>query len=278
MSNSTIELFHYQDIRFGRVHPHTHTHYEFYFFMDGTTKYFIENQQYNLEKGDILMIPPNHLHFPEVIINDKTTPYDRFVLWVNSDHYNALAQNDSSLALMSESITHKQGWHIRPSTEDFHKIKEILSAMSEESTNQELSYQAAIEGYFLQLLVLLNRITQHKSNFRHSYPSKDIYSDIIHYIHSNIRENISIHELSEKFFISKSYISKIFRQYLGISVHQYILKVKTEKIFHEVSKGKTLSEVSYEYGFTNYSSFYRQCMREYNVPPQKLKDSFTDFF
>ncbi len=270
MLGSSIELFHYQDVRFGKVPPHIHNHYEFYFFLEGKATYFIENRQYNLEKGDFLMIPPNILHFPEVMPSIDTTPYDRIVVWLNTEYYDKMTAFDPSLREMLDSVFIHKNWHFRPTTEDFQKIREILSAMVEEQVNQKLSYLASIESYCLQLLVFMNRITQHKSSFQRDYPTKDLYSNIIHYIHKNIKTQLPIEQITTEFFISKSYLSKIFREHLGISVHQYILRIKTDKILEEVKKGRTFSEASYEYGFENYSSFYRRCMREFHTSPKNL--------
>jgi AraC-like DNA-binding protein len=272
MSEKSIEFFHYQDIRFGKVHPHSHSHYEFYFFLDGTTKYVIDNQEFNLEKGDFLIIPPNLLHFPEVSLSNSNRPYERFVIWVEPTYYDSIGSRDASLNYMWEEISPKKSWHIRPEIEKFQSILEILTMMMDESVKQDLSYKIAIESLFIQLLVLINRVIQNKASFQKHNPTKDLYSRIINYIHSHVKEKITLTHLTNEFYVSQSYISKIFVQHLGMSVHQYILRLKLNHILYEVAQGRPVSVVSYEYGFNNYSSFYRQCKKEFGVSPRELKN------
>jgi len=272
MSDNNIEFFHYKDIRFGKVLPHVHSHYEFYFFLNGTTKYVIDNQEFNLEKGDFLIIPPDQLHFPEVSLSDTNRPYERFVIWVSPNYYDSIRKRDDSLDYMWKKISQKKSWHIRPEIESFQKILEILTAMMEESVKQDLSYRIAIESLFTQLLVTINRVIQNKASFQTHNSTKDLYSQIINYIHNHVKENITLEQLSNEFYVSCSYISKVFRQHLGMSVHQYILRLKLDRILYESAQGRPVSVLSYEYGFNNYSSFYRQCKKEYGVSPRELKN------
>jgi AraC-like DNA-binding protein len=271
MSDNSIEFFHYQDIQIGKIHPHVHSHYEFYFFLNGTTKYVIDNQEFNLEKGDFLIIPPDLLHFPEVSLTDSNRPYERFVIWVNPNYYESIRKRDASLDYMWKEISQEKSWHIRPAIEMFQKILEILTLMMDESVNQDLSYKIAIESLFIQLLVVINRVIQNKVSFQKHSLTKDLYSQMINYIYHHVKENITLKQLSNEFYVSCSYISKVFRQHLGMSAHQYILRLKLDRILSEIVLGRPISVVSYEYGFNNYSSFYRQCKKEFGVPPRQLK-------
>lgn len=273
MSDKNIEFFHYQDIRFGKVHPHIHFHYEFYFFLNGTTKYVVDYQEFNLVKGDFLIIPPHLLHFPEVRLTDSDRPYERFVIWVSPYYYDSIRKRDDSLDYMWKEINQKKSWHIRPDIENFQKILEILTVMMDESVKQDLSYKIAIESLFTQLLVVINRVIQNKTSLVKHNSTKDLYSQIINYIHNHVKENITLWQLSNEFFVSRSYISKVFRQHLGMSVHQYIIKLKLDRILYESAQGRPVSVVSYEYGFNNYSSFYRQCKKEFGVSPRELKNN-----
>lgn len=45
------------------VHP---TMYEIYYFLEGKAKYWVGNNQWNVEAGDLLVVPPNTPHRQEV--------------------------------------------------------------------------------------------------------------------------------------------------------------------------------------------------------------------
>lgn len=100
--------------------------------------------------------------------------------------------------------------------------------------------------------------------------SLDLYSHIVDYIHSHIRENITLDVLSEELYASKSYISRVFREHLSMSVHQYILRLKAEHILEEARSGRPVTEAAVDYGFSSYSSFYRYCSKEFGMSPREL--------
>lgn len=270
MTTDSIEVYHYLDVRLDKVIPHTHTHYEFYFFLNGSTQYIINNHVFTLEKGDFLIIPPNMLHYPERILQDTKKPYERIIIWVNADYYNRIRKEDPSLNYMWEEARKINSWHIRPQITTFQHLKSLLFSLLEETTNQKLSYQIAMQSLFTQLLVCINRSIQEKSTFQMQSTSKNLYSQMITYIHQHIAEPISLKQLADEFYISTSYISKIFREHLGISAHQYILQLRLDKVLHAVTDGMGIAEAAYQYGFNDYSCFYKQFKKEFGISPKEL--------
>ncbi len=270
MKRERLEFYHYKDVSFGKVHPHMHSHYELYFFLNGETNYVVGDREFHLKKGDFLIIEPNQLHFPEVKVAAVDKPYERFVLWINPDYLNKL---QTSMPLIQETLAsiHSEGsCHFRPDTKQMQRILGILEDMITEDQNQEVGHSLAIETLFVQLLIQIHRVINNKRAYQAYNPSEDLYSQVVRYIHTNIKENISLDMLSAEFYVSRSYISRIFRQHLDISVHQYIIRLKLDGVMEEIRRGVPLTDASYEYGFTNYSTFYRQCQKEFGVSPKEL--------
>ncbi|NCC55696.1 MAG: cupin domain-containing protein [Erysipelotrichia bacterium] len=50
------------DMLFNMPNIHYHNHHEIYYLLSGKRKYFIDNQIYNVNKGDIVLIPKGVLH------------------------------------------------------------------------------------------------------------------------------------------------------------------------------------------------------------------------
>jgi AraC-like DNA-binding protein len=57
---------------------------------------------------------------------------------------------------------------------------------------------------------------------------------------------------------------------MGISLHQYIIKKRLALSRDALVNGKKPSEVFKEYGFSDYSVFYRAFVKEYGMSPQNL--------
>lgn len=74
-----LRISHNKDNYTKPIYFHSHDFYEIYFFLDGNVKYYIENESYELAKGDVLVIPPWKLHRP---VFGENVPYERYVLWI----------------------------------------------------------------------------------------------------------------------------------------------------------------------------------------------------
>src|SRR5699024_1034135 len=68
-------------------------------------------------------------------------------------------------------------------------------------------------------------------------------------------ENINISKLSEVAFLSESRLAHLFKEYVGCSVHQYILWKKIEEAIKHSQKGATLTECAHFSGFVDSSHF-----------------------
>ena len=67
--------------------------------------------------------------------------------------------------------------------------------------------------------------------------------------------------------MSKYYISHLFQEYTGLSVHQYITKRRLAACADAMQSGRHINEIYTQLGFLNYSSFYRAFIKEYGCPP-----------
>ena len=248
MQSETLEFFHYKDVTIDKIQPHSHNHYEFYFFLDGDTNYNVGNEKFT----------------------DENNTYERFVIWASDTYINELSIRDDGILKVFSKISKKNLCHFRPDTKNKTIILNILEDMTSEMDEKSVGYKFAIESLFMQLIIRLCREISIRNTFRQETVSPDLYSSIIRYIHSHIKEPLSIDDLSSQFYVSRSYISKIVKEHLNTSVHKYIVKVKIENALTKVRQGTALTAAAEEYGFDNYSTFYRECKKIYKKSPKEI--------
>ncbi|WP_353137881.1 AraC family transcriptional regulator [Pseudopedobacter sp.] len=80
-------------------------------------------------------------------------------------------------------------------------------------------------------------------------------------------ENINISKLSEVVFLSESRLAHLFKEYVGCSVHQYILWKKIEEAIKLSQKGATLTECAHFSGFVDSSHFNRTFKNMFGIYP-----------
>ncbi|NMC57668.1 MAG: AraC family transcriptional regulator [Eubacteriaceae bacterium] len=106
------------------------------------------------------------------------------------------------------------------------------------------------------------------------------------YIEDNISDNLTIKELSEKFYLSEFHFSRIFRIAIGISVKQYVLGRKLSLSLYELIKSdKSVTDIAFKYGFIYPEVFSRAFKKHFGISPSDIrnnktllfnKDAFTD--
>jgi len=268
MVNDNFEFFHYKDDSHLEVEYHNHDFYEIYFLISGSVTYIIEGKSYSLKPWDILIINNKELHKP---IIGQGTSYERIVIWINPDFIRKSCTHGSDLFVCFESTSKNKYNLLRPGIEMLNGIKNVVSKLNRTLFNEGFGNDILTEIYLTELLVFINRayintdIVDIEEDI--SYNSK--INDIIHFINNNLKDDLSLEALSQKYFTSKYHLLREFKKHTGYTLHSYISKKRllTAKIL--LKDGLSINEVCSECGFNNYSNFIRSFTNAYNISPKK---------
>ncbi|TBL76537.1 response regulator [Paenibacillus thalictri] len=117
-----------------------------------------------------------------------------------------------------------------------------------------------LEQWLLQELTVIFAQTHRrlKDNFKH----KQAVEFMIHYIHENYADDITLDELSAKVFISRYYLNQLFKKATGLTFTNYLIKVRMEKAKKLLAEGNHLIyEVAEMVGYKNvpyFSSLFKK--------------------
>lgn len=98
---------------------------------------------------------------------------------------------------------------------------------------------------------------------------------IISYIEEHIFEKITLQKVSDNTFISKRCIQNTIKRICNMTFSELVThcRLKKAKKYIETNNTNPLSETAEKFGFTNYSTFYRQYLRYYGeTPSQTIKN------
>ncbi|OYQ39654.1 hypothetical protein CHU92_04595 [Flavobacterium cyanobacteriorum] len=99
-----------------------------------------------------------------------------------------------------------------------------------------------------------------------------ILKKCITYIHDNIDEKIVLEDLITLTRWGKQYFIKVFKEYLGYTPTQYIIKRKIEKATSLiVESDMPITQISYELGFKSHSNFSSHFKRETGKSPENYR-------
>ena len=89
----------------------------------------------------------------------------------------------------------------------------------------------------------------------------------------HLEEDLSLDRLAGEFFVSKYHIAHLFKDNMGMPIHQYILKKRLEACKEAIRNSAKISEVYFMFGFKDYSGFYKAFKKEYGISPKEWQDT-----
>ncbi|MDR2356866.1 MAG: helix-turn-helix domain-containing protein [Oscillospiraceae bacterium] len=100
----------------------------------------------------------------------------------------------------------------------------------------------------------------------------DVVFKVTNYIKRNCAEKLPLDMLAKEVFLSKSYLSSIFKHELGVSVTSYIMNVRIEKSKRMLLENKaSLAFIAAQCGFKDQSYFTKVFKKATGLSPRKFK-------
>lgn len=218
-----FEIYYYNDRNFSKADLHTHDYFEFYFFIEGDISTQIGNKVYPVKPFDIMLIPPRIAH--RLIIHNKEKPYRRIVFWISQDYYNHLLGISADYSYLIDYVQSTCSYIFHNDQTTFNGIQARARKLIEELRTEHFGKETQISLCVNELILYLNRI-----HYDNTHPQKrkaednSLYRKLILYIEGHLENDLSLEALAKVFYVSKYHIAHVFKENLGMSIHQYVTK------------------------------------------------------
>lgn len=273
MLSKDFEIYYYNDRNMPIVGMHSHNYYEFYFFLEGNVKMQIQDEQHILQYGDLILIPPGIYH--RAVIENMDVPYRRFVFWISQEYCNHLLDIASDYVYLLQHVQIKKKYIFHNDRITFNTIQSRILRLIEEHRSEKFGHIPQIALCVNDLVLHLNRLVYEKNNPQNPQVAMSLYQNVAHYIENHLDENLSLDALAIEFYVSKYHIAHIFKDNIGLSIHQYITKKRLAACHEAIQSGSNISKTYQSFGFGDYSSFYRAFKKEYGMSPKDCQDMVT---
>ena len=264
MLSEDYEVFYYSDTHFRSVGSHSHDYYELYFFEAGAVTMEIDGRGYPLKTGDVILIPPGVSH--RALLTDPEKPYRRFVFWQSRPFLEALEARSPDCGYLLRRAESRGRYVYRFDPVAFNAIRTRLFTLLDEIHADRFGKATAIDLIITDLLLFLAR-TVYEQEHQNKKDQLSRYEAITQYVDQHLDELLSLDALAKHFYLSKYYLVHLFRENAGLSVHQYILKRRLAACCDAMLGGAAVGEVYRQWGFYDYSAFYRAFRKEYGMSP-----------
>lgn len=237
---------------------HTHLMCEVYYFIQGKAIFHVEGTQYELKPGDILIMRPTEAHFVEV---DPEHYYERLVINFNPELLRSIDPKTKLLTCFTDRESGTENLY-RPENPENNSFLPYLQAF-QDSHGDRMTMIA-------NLILLLNQIEAiYSARQKKSRRPTTLEAKILATIDINLPRAISLDELCNRYFISKSQLNRRFKQATGTTVGKYINTKRLILAQQLIRDGVAPTEVYCNCGFQDYSSFYRAYFKYFGHSPKK---------
>ena len=263
-----FEVYHYAENELQPVWYHEHDYYEIYFFVSGHNRIIVEGIDIQPQKGDAFIYPPHTMH--RCIHQDNDIVYERFYFYARPAFLQSISSVDFDIPETIARITKNDHYYFH--VED-HALTELIR-MTDEMIAASESLQPAdkLLNRFRVGQFLIQALTMFKAGEvvpQSEYSSR--MSALLHYINQHAGEQISLDQLQEQFFVSKFVLMKEFKEYTGISIHQYLLTRRVVMAQELIQQGMKPNEAAVKCGFLEYTSFYRAFKARTGISPEQYR-------
>ena len=214
---------------------------------------------------------PGTIH--RAVTESDERSYCRYVFWISRSYFRRLRDNMPSLGYIAEQA--ETGHYIHHFSDyEYTSIQSKILRLIEEDKADRYGHDVFTDLVITDLLMTLSRLVYEQDHPHGREKETDTVQAIIEYIDQHLEEELSLETLGEQFYISKYYAAHEFKERTGISVHQYIIKKRLERCADEIKTGKSISRIYSDYGFQDYSSFFRAFKKEYNLSPKEYQKAY----
>jgi AraC-like DNA-binding protein len=268
MTENDFEIDYHIDSSYHSIAPEYHEFYELFFFVNGNVDFIVDNQLYHMQKGDFLFIPPNTFHNP--IFHNFDIPYERYILWVSVSTMNRLIELDSDIGYFMNEKAPKVHLFRNPGS-TWSNFNSSFHSLLQYSIEKKLCYKSEGLSIIIYMLLQYNKALYYKNQNIIGGTNNTLLTNILHYIQTNITEDLSLDKISSEFYINKFHISRLFKNDLKISYYQYVIQKRLNVGKENILAGVPVNKVHETCGFSDYICFYRAFKKEYGVAPSKFK-------
>lgn len=260
---------------------HKHKFIEIVYIISGQAKHIIGDNEYFVKKGDVSVINANEAHafIADESCNEEFSAYDLMFTpefldssCLSSDDFSLLGDSFLFYSLFPDEIGFKQRFNLIQGQN--RKIGAIFEKIYSEYKNAKIGYVNLIRLYVAEIIILLLRKIESSEKNTLTDTQRHIVEFVIEYIENNYSMKIKIDEIASKMFFSKNYLSKIFKQETGSSIHEFLTEIRIKEVCRLLeSTNNTVSDIAISCGFSDMKSFYSIFKKYTGQTPKQYRSS-----
>ena len=244
---------------------HVHSNYEIYLSLSDNNKFFVGHKIYEVNKYDVFLFNNADVHK----IN-ASSPYDyeRYVVNFSLKIFSKADAEIGELLICFDKARPNRNHKIslpREQAEEFLSVLKKMLATGEEAAHRSLK----LRTYLIELLLIVNDMQKAAPREQSAEGEDKRINEIMEYIRANCNYPISLDMLSEKFYLNKYYLCRMFKAKMGFGISDYIESCRLSNAIPLLREGVPVSTVALKTGFGSDTYFISTFKKNLGTSPKQ---------
>ena len=249
---------------------HLHTDVELLYVVDGSITVKLKDAVFELNKDDVIVINSSIQH--------SISTKERSIVCSIMYDYQVLVHilKKPNSFFLCNSVADK--------AKNYDKVVEICRDIIYQQVSSLKKTDSLKYSMLYQLLDELIEnfvLDDTNSEISENYDADEKLQLIIHYVHTNYQDGISLSDLAKQMYTSTSTLSRLFKKQTGTYFAEYVNQVRTRYAVDELLyTEKNMTKIAMDCGFSNASAFTKVFREIYSMAPteyrQKMKGSVSE--
>ncbi|MDD6788707.1 MAG: helix-turn-helix domain-containing protein [Lachnospira sp.] len=247
-------------------------HYEYRFqvllMLEGETEYQIGQQRYTVRKGDVVLLNTLEDHTLRV----KKYPYRRYIFQISPDFLHSEIQSPEILSLFVQNPESRQAV-VRMREKNFTKLCQLCAQMQDEYQVQDRYFTRMILSDLNCFFVTVLRELAADNGSVHEIRASTVLSyRILQYLDHHFSDDITVAGVAEHFYLSRHYISHIFKQTTGRGIMEYVISRRINRAQMLLTESALpVGRIAQECGYSDFAWFSKQFRKVTGQTPTQFR-------
>lgn len=269
--NVAIKRMIHKDAR--QTAEHSHEFIEIVYVAEGTGTQVLSGQRYEVGRGSVVFLNYGSSH---TFVSPEGMIYYNILLQPAFLSETLVNSVDALSLLMLSAFSDFRGSIVdyspvlRFEGRQLEELDALVHAMEREFQEKEPGYRTSLRGYMQVLLTLLFRKMSLPPE--ESAVSGSMTPGLLSYIQQHCCERLSLNELAAQCFYNPSYFSRMFREFSGMTLTEYVHRCRIERAVALLRETRRpVEEIGAEVGYGDKKQFYKHFRAVTGRTPGELR-------
>lgn len=245
--------------------PHWHAAVELIYILNGVGEIVIDGRDYKMVAGEFIVIDSNLVH------ETRCAEASMMVML----HFSRSSMKTYVPELDNYRFQCSRAFLKKEEVGKYLEICELLKRLPPLYVTRPRGYRLQSQAAAMEVLFeLLNNfaVPMGAGSLTEDGAGLERLAKITAYIEEHHTERITLEEIASRFYLSREYFSRFFKQNMGVTFTRYVNQIRIMHIYHDLNHTSDgVMELAEKHGFGNYKLFNRMFHEIYGCSPREVR-------